>query len=146
METAAPRLPRRAGEPRHAVAIGIALQRSFRRRAVWRLLRFLLGIVFFFALFVYTLAWAAIPIATAEGWTHNPVSSAQIDFAGITATLPTFPYITVALLLAVVASAALIAFAITEDRYSTAFNEVLVSRPAQECLALAAPYRDLCGE
>jgi hypothetical protein len=126
-----------------ASEIGEAARPRFRRQILLRLSRFVIGTVAFFGGFVYLLAWAAIPLSTSSGWVGHPIETETIEFAGLHAAVPTFPYISVALLLAIVAAAAFIAFALTEDRYSTALSDVLVGKPARRCLTLAVPYRAL---
>jgi MFS family permease len=126
-----------------AAEIGGEVRPQFRRQTLLRLSRFVVGTVAFFAGFIYLLAWAAIPLSTSSVWVGHPIATETIRFAGLEAAVPTFPYISVALVLAIVAAAAFIAFALTEDRYSTALSEVLVGRPAERCLTLALPYRAL---
>jgi hypothetical protein len=125
--------------------IGEAVRPQFRRRILLRLARLVVGTVAFLAGFIYCLAWAAIPLATSSRWVGHPIETQTVSFAGLSAAVPGFPYISVALLLAIVAAAAFIAFALTEDRYSTALSEVLVAKPAGHCLELAVPYRGLFG-
>jgi hypothetical protein len=129
-----------------ASKIEAAIKPSFRRQTTLRLGRLVIGILAFFAAFTYLLAWAVVPTSTSARWIGHPVSTTHVTFAYWTVTLPTGAYIAVALLLAIVASAAFIAFALTEDRYSDAVAAVLVREPAGDCVMLAVPYLEIFSE
>ncbi len=123
--------------------LGVELSTLFRRQTIFRLMRLAIGIGALFGAFVYVLAWAAIPISTSARWIGHDVATSSIDFAGWSFTLPTSQYLAVAVLLSIVAAAAFVAFALTEDRYSNALTDVLVGDPAERCVMLAVPYRSL---
>jgi hypothetical protein len=121
------------------------LRRPFRRQTVLRLARLVVGTSAFFASFVYLLAWAAIPIATSAGWVGHPITTETVGLAGVDVVVPIGPYVSVAVLLALVATAAFLAFALTEDRYSTALSDLVLRQPAEACLRLSVPYVALAG-
>lgn len=116
---------------------------SFRRQCIYRLFRLAAGAATLSGAFVYLLAWAAIPASTSARWIGHPVGMTEVSFAGTSFEMPIEPYVSVAVLLAVVATAALVAFALTEDQYSDALGEVLVSRPAERCVLLGLALRSL---
>lgn len=113
---------------------------SFKKQITLRLLPLVLAVVTIMALYIYTLAWAAIPISTSSGWVGSDISTETIHLLGVAITFPTGPYLGVAGLLGVIASAVFLAFVLTEERYSTALADALVHEPVQGCLALAIPY------
>jgi hypothetical protein len=127
-------------------AIGKDLKRTFRRQTIFRLMRLAIGIGALFGAFIYLLAWAAIPASTSSRWIGHDVDMTSIEFAGWAFALPTTQYISVAILLSIVAAAAFIAFALTEDRYSSALSDVLVRKPASRCGLLGLPYHELYGD
>lgn len=112
--------------------------KGFKRRTVLRLLPLTLGLAAAIALFIYLLAVAAIPIDTAERWAMEEIPQEPVSVLGLDIALPVGPYLQVPALLAIVGTAAFLAFVLTEDRYSTALYESLVHRPAYECLMLTA--------
>jgi hypothetical protein len=123
-----------------ARAIAEESRSSFRRQTIYRLSRLTLGIGAFFVVFIFSLSWAAIPTETSTRWIGREVSTETVGLPGWDFALPTFPYLSVSLLLAIVATAAVVAFALTEDRYSSAISEVLVRGPADRCVSIGAPY------
>lgn len=124
---------------RAVVALG-QFRRVFRRRVVVRLVALVGGVGVSLASFIFVLAWAAIPIAVSSDWSGVNVQTTTLAFAGLEAEMPTSPYVEVAVLLAIVATAAFLAFALTEDHYSAVMSRVLVSDPARLWVLLAAPY------
>ena len=86
------------------------------------------------------LAWAAVPVSLAAKWAGRAVPTTQVVLPWLEITLPLGPYLTLAALLAIVGTVGFLAFAVTEDRYSTALSDALLSRPAERCLLLALPY------
>ncbi len=117
--------------------------KTFTRHCTFRLIRLVIGITAFFGAFVYLLAWAAIPISTSTKWIGHPVDTTTLGLADWQISIPTTPYISVAMLLAVVAGAAFAAFALTEERYSNALSDVLIYAPAKRCVTLGVPYKVL---
>jgi hypothetical protein len=126
-----------------AAKIGEDLKRSFRRQCVYRLVRLAVGAVALFGAFVYLLAWAAIPTSTSARWIGHSVEMTEVELASLAFEIPVAPYVSVAVLLSVVATAALIAFALTEDQYSDALSKVLISQPAERCVLLGLAFRSL---
>lgn len=129
--------------PEELAHIAERMRGSFRRQCIYRLFRLAAGAATLSGVFVYLLAWAAIPESTSARWIGHSVGMTEISFAGISFEMPIAPYISVAALLAVVATSALVAFALTEDQYSDALGEVLVSRPAERCVLLGLAFRSL---
>jgi hypothetical protein len=132
-----------SGVGKELIEIADQIRGSFRRQCIYRLFRLAAGAATLSGVFVYLLAWAAIPVSTSARWIGHPVDMTEVSFASISFELPIAPYLSVAALLAVVATAALVAFALTEDQYSEALGEVLVSRPAKRCVLLGLAFRSL---
>jgi hypothetical protein len=132
--------PNRAEE---LTLIANQIRGPFRRQCIYRLFRLAAGAATLSGVFVFVLAWAAIPVSTSARWIGHSVDMTTVSFASISFELPVAPYVSVAALLAVVATAALVAFALTEDQYSEALGEVLVSRPAERCVLLGLAFRSL---
>jgi hypothetical protein len=129
-----------AGKVRSAVVVLGQFRGTFRRRVVVRLVGLVGGVGVSLASFIFVLAWAAIPIAVSSDWAGVTVQTSTLAFAGLEVEMPTSPYVEVALLLAVVATAAFLAFALTEDHYSAVMSRVLVHDPARLWVLLAVPY------
>ena len=119
------------------------VSRVFKQRAVLRLLPLTVGIAAAVWSLIYVLASASIPASLAAEWSGRAVPRADVAVLGLEIPLPLGPYLTLAALLAIVATVGFLAFALTEDRYSAALSEGLVSRPAERVLLLALPYADL---
>lgn len=123
-----------------APQIADTIGRGFKRRAVLRLLPLTAGIASAAWGLIYVLAWGAVPASLAAEWSGRAVPRAELALLGVDVSLPLGPYLTVAALLAIVATAGFLAFALTEDRHSAALSEALLSRPAERVLLLALPY------
>jgi len=67
----------------------------------------------------------------------------KVSIAGIDVMLPVGPYLTVSALLAVITTAVFLAFALTEDRYSTALDDALVHEPARYWVLLGSAYQEI---
>jgi len=126
-----------------APQIAETVSRAFKRRTVLRLLPLTAGIASAVWGLIYVLAWAAVPASLAAEWSGRGVPRAHVALLGLEVALPLGPYLTLAALLAIVATVGFLAFALTEDRHSAALSEALVSRPAERVLLLALPYVDL---
>jgi hypothetical protein len=69
-----------------------------------------------------------------------------VHILGVTAWFPGGIYIRVVVLLGVIATATFLAFAVLEERFSTALGDALLRLPADRMLGLALPYLALREE
>jgi hypothetical protein len=122
-----------------APQIAETVGRAFKRRAALQLLPLTAGIASAVWGLIYVLAWAAVPASLATEWSGRGVPRADVVVLGLETVLLLGPYLTLAALLAIVATVGFLAFALMEDRYSAALFEALVSRPAERVLLLALP-------
>ena len=109
-----------------------------RRLLAWRLATTAVGTAALVAGYTYLLAWAAVTARTAAAYVGHRVRMYPLDLIG---ELPAGPFIHVAALFGLVATAVYLAFALTEDDYADALTESLVARPFEEILLLVVPYR-----
>jgi hypothetical protein len=121
--------------------LGAELQRSFRRQIVLRMLTLAIGAAALFGVLVYCLAWATVPVDVSSRWISHPVDMAHVELIGWSIAMPVGPYISLAVLMSIVATAAFLAFSLAEDRYATTLSGVLVRRQAELWLMLAVPFR-----
>ncbi len=122
-----------------APKIQAALQRSLR----WRLLRSLvpltLGLGLCITFYIYILAWVVISGATAARWVSAAVPFYGVPLLGF--DVPAGPYIEVAGLMGILATAIFFAFVITdEEKYVTTLSDLLIHAPLKEAAAFALPY------
>lgn len=97
-------------------------------------------------LYLYALIGTIVRPDVVAGWTGAIVSIQQIDLFGMAMSLPTGPYIAITGLLACLAVATFLAFALIEERFSIAIGDALLRLPADRLLALALPYLHLQEE
>jgi hypothetical protein len=124
----------------YAPMIAATVGKPFRGQVTWRFVPMIGGFLAFLSAYFYALAWAVVTVGTAARWTGEAIPSQEVSVLGLGAHLPGGPYLKVALLLGIVATAIFLAFVLTEDRYSTALAEALVEEPVEHCLALAVPF------
>jgi hypothetical protein len=124
----------------YASVAGALMATSFKKRITLRLFPLVIAVVTALSAYIYCLAWAAVPIATASEWTNGPVSTESVSLLNQTVHLPTGVYLQGAALLGIVAASVFFAFVLTDDRYSTSLADTLVHEPVKKCLLLAAPY------
>jgi hypothetical protein len=128
-----------AGEeyaPYLAAAEGKAL-----RRPLWPRLVVTVGIVagILFA-YVYALVAATVPTDVAAEWTASNPTTTRVNLLGVGVSLPCGPYLEMATLLGILATAIFLAFALTEERIAAAVTEALLREPIDRFLLLALPY------
>ncbi|MGB2710889.1 MAG: hypothetical protein WBC33_05175 [Conexibacter sp.] len=128
----------RASRVREAAdQVRAALVAHLSNMLVWRLLSTVVGVATLVAIYVYVLAWAAVTTPTASGWLNTTITMHQVDPVG---TLPFGPYVKVALLFALVATAIFLAFVLTDEEYSSALSDALIAAPAERLLLVVVPY------
>lgn len=111
-----------------------------RRQLDLRLVTTALGIAVIVAAYIYMLAWTLVPIEASTKWVEGTVPTVTASFAGASVDLPTGPYLGVATLLGIVATAVLLAFVVTEDNYEAELSDALLSDPLDEHVLVAVPY------
>ncbi len=114
------------------------LRPSLRRRLTWSLVPLTLGIGGFVTFYMYVVAWTVIHGSTAERWLGDPVPYTHVIVLG---DLPTGPYVQVALLMGVLATAIFYAFVLTdEEKYVGTLSDLVIHAPLRRGVLLAMPY------
>jgi hypothetical protein len=122
--------------------VGDEIRPRLRRLLRWRLATTVAGIAALVGSYTYLLAWTAVTARTAAVYVGHPVHMHHLDLVG---DIPAAPFVHVAALFGLLATAVFLAFALTEDDYTDALTDSLVARPFEEILLLVIPYRAAAG-
>jgi len=120
--------------------------KSLERTALWRLVTTAAGLTMVVAAYLYTLAWILVQREVATKWTEQPIPTYEVDLGVAAVSVPGGPYIAVAALLGVVATAVFVSFAVTDERYAGDLSSALVKTPLPTAVAVALPYTVLREE
>lgn len=93
--------------------------------------------------YIYALLAVTVPRTVASEWSRSDVQRLDICLLGVDLALPGGPYVAMALLLGVFATAIFLAFALTEERIAAAMTEALLRQPLDRFLVLALPFVSL---
>lgn len=122
----------------------LALENTVSRRSYIRVARRLVALLFGIATvtfcLIYLLAWSAVPRSLAERWSTRAVPQLNVELLGLNFALPGGPYLLVATLLSIIATAGFLAFASSEDRYESALVHSIVLEPVEQLVLLGLPY------
>ncbi|WP_148261165.1 hypothetical protein [Conexibacter woesei] len=127
----------------HAQRIEAALLRPLRRQVVRRLLVTTFGLLVSVTLYLYVLAWILVPIGVSAEWLGEPASTTTISLLNGEFAVPLGGYVSVAGLLGIVATAVMLAFATTEDRYAGDVTTAVLYAPLRDGMTIALPYQAL---
>lgn len=83
---------------------------------------------------------AVVPADLAERWTQSVVPSAHLHLLGAQVTLHGGPFLNLAALMGLAATATFLSFALIEDRFARALAGALLQDPIDRFLVLALPY------
>ena len=97
------------------------------------------------SIYVYVLAWFAVPADVVKAWTHDQSPMVAVNVGLVHLSLPGAPYVLVAALLGLVATAAFLGSATLDDQIASPFNDSIVVAPVTRFLVLALPYRSMAG-
>jgi hypothetical protein len=95
--------------------------------------------------YLYVLAWVAVPADVVKRWTGDQSPTVAVNVGLGHLSLPGAPYVLVAALLGLVATAAFLGSATLDDRIASPFNDSIVVAPVTRFLVLALPYRSMAG-
>ena len=90
--------------------------------------------------YIYLLCSAVIRIDRAEAWSGVDTPAATVDILGLSCSFPGGPYLYLAALLGLAATATFLSFALVEERFAQALTDALLRDPTDRFLALALPY------
>jgi MFS family permease len=90
--------------------------------------------------YVFVLCTAVVPVSLVSEWTGSAVPSTSIDVFGASITISGGPYVKLAALLGLAATATFLSFAVVEERFATALTDALIRKPTDRLLVLALPY------
>jgi hypothetical protein len=90
--------------------------------------------------YVFLLCSAVVPAEIATQWTSHHIPSTSIDVFGLSVHLHGGPYLKVAALLGMAATATFLSFAVVEERFAAALTDALLRDPADRFLVVALPY------
>jgi hypothetical protein len=124
-------------------AVVSGLTKPLGRQLIGRAATTLLGLGIAVTVYLYLLAWALIEKSVAAGWLNERVPVREIDAVIGDFAIPVGPYLLVSGLLGVIATAVLLAFVATEERYARELSTALLRQPLAEGLAVALPYQAL---
>lgn len=96
-----------------------------------------------FSAYIYLLCLAVVPIGIARNWSHAAVPSRNVDLLGISITFHGGPYLSLAALLGIAATATFLSFALVEERFANALTDALLRDPTDRFLVVALPYVNL---
>jgi hypothetical protein len=96
--------------------------------------------------YLYVILATVIDPHVAHAWAHEDIPTWDFRLFGSDVFVPGGVYLQVVALLGALATATFLAFALLEDRFSTALADALLRLPADRLLALAVPYLALREE
>ena len=121
----------------YAPYIAVTVRRSLVLQLVARLLATVVAAAAILSAYFYLLATLALERSQVTSWSGvRSVPSTTI----LGMPLPGGPYLQVAALLGMAATAIFLAFALTEERFSEQLADALLHRPVDRCLVVAVPY------
>jgi len=127
----------------HAQRLEADLVPPLRRQVVRRLLVTTFGLLAGVTVYLYVLAWILVPIGVSAEWLGEPANTATISLLGGKLDVPLGGYLSVAALLGIIATAVVLAFATTEDRYAGDVTEAVLYAPLRDGMTIALPYQAL---
>jgi MFS family permease len=90
--------------------------------------------------YVYVLAWVAVPADVAKAWIVHGSAVAHVNLLVVHLVLPGGAYFRVSVLLSSIATAAFLGAAAFDDRVERPLTEAILGEPAARFLILALPY------
>jgi hypothetical protein len=141
MRSAWPERPEEYG-PIIAAAEGDALRRPLQARLAMCVI--VVGLVL--TAYLYVVLATIIDPRVANAWSRQHVPTSRLDVLHVVVWFPGGIYLHVVGVLGVLATATFLAFALLEERFSTALADALLRLPADRLLALALPYLALREE
>lgn len=96
-----------------------------------------------FSAYVYLLCSAVVPAGIAGEWSAVAVPSTNVDAFGASIHFHGGPYLSLAALLGLAATATFLSFALVEERFAKALTDALLRDPTDRFLILALPYMSL---
>lgn len=98
------------------------------------------GVGVMLSLYIYALLAATVPSDLAAEWSQTSVPVHEVALLGLSVDLPGGPYVAIAVLLGIFATAIFLAFAVTEEAVATALTGTLLREPLDRFLLLAIPF------
>jgi hypothetical protein len=98
------------------------------------------GVLTVATLYMGALTWVLIPVATASEWTSAPIDIQQVTALGMQVDVPLGPYVTVSIVLGLLATAVLLASVAVDEDYADQLADALLRQPARAALGAAVPY------
>jgi hypothetical protein len=86
------------------------------------------------------LTWILVPVATAREWTTAAIDVHTINALGVQIDVPLGPYVSVPLVLGLLATAVLLASVAVDDDYAEQLADALLRQPARAALGAAVAY------
>lgn len=96
-----------------------------------------------FSAYIYMLCLAVVPAGIAHNWSRVTVPAYGVDLLGISITFHGGPYLSLAALLGLAATATFLSFALVEERFANALTDALLRDPTDRFLTVALPYVSL---
>jgi hypothetical protein len=124
-------------------AVTGALTRPLRRAVIRRAMTTAGGLAVAVFAYLFLLTWALVAVDVAEVWLDRSIPIETVAFPGMAVDVPTGPYVTIAALVGVIATAVLLAYVVTEESYSRELSAALLEDPIEDGLSVALPYQAL---
>ncbi len=96
-------------------------------------------------IYVYVLAWVAVPPDVATSWTGDTSPQLHVNFVASFA-VPGLPYLRACLLLSLIATAGFLGSATLDERVSAPLTDAILGAPVSRFLVLALPYKSMVRE
>jgi hypothetical protein len=120
-----------------------ATRNPLRRPLVGRLAITTIAVGLLLTAYIFALCSFVVPVSVASEWSQTTVPSTDVHAFGLDIVLHGGPYLKLAALFGLVATATFLAFAVVEERFATALTDALLREPIDRFLVLALPYLNL---
>jgi len=141
-----PRYVEAGGSDEVRAGVAARLGRRLRSSLGHRALTTVIGLWIAVSMYLYLLAIVLVSTDVAKRWMGQAPPTERIGLPTGAFELPAGPYLSVALVLGVLATAVLLAFVLTEDRYGEGLARVLLKEPLEAGMPVALLYRALRDE
>jgi len=127
-------------------ALEARLVASLRRQVVIRLLWTTVGLLIGVTAYLYALAWILVPVGVSSDWIGGVAHTTTVDLLAFALQAPLGAYVSLSVLLGVVATAVLLGLGTTEERYAGDFTAAVLYTPMRDGLIIALPYERLAAD
>jgi len=109
-----------------------------------RVMLLIVGTALGFTAYIYAIAWIVVPAETASTWAKR--ATAATWETGLGFAVPYGPHLSVAVVMAVIATAILLALVVTTSEMDTKFVALSTDSPIKRCVSLTVPVAKLWSD